>query len=192
MTALPSRVERGLYLLAAATLAYVVLASVLIPRVDPGREVDAVVVLSAGVNEDGLLDRPGRPRLLAGLDYASQHGIRTIITTRVLRRKPPFINSDADQRHIVDSVHAAVYWVQAPNLINSTREEAQATLALQRGHRVAVVTSRFHTRRACATFEKVGFEVVCVSSGWNPWWKIPIYAVYESAGLIKYRFKGWI
>jgi uncharacterized SAM-binding protein YcdF (DUF218 family) len=163
-----------------------------VPRLDRESPVDAVVVLSSGVLKNGSLDTPGRRRLLTGEAYAKRYGAPALITTHVRRRKPPYLTSDLPQHLLIDSAGLSAIWRHSSQPVRSTHDEAETVAQLEPGKHIAVVTSRFHTRRACATFEKVGFEVTCVSSGWNPWWEIPYLALYEGAALIKYRLKGWI
>jgi uncharacterized SAM-binding protein YcdF (DUF218 family) len=69
--------------------------------------------------------------------------------------------------------------------------------------RIAVVTSPLHTRRACATFEAVGFQVLCVpaalrGSGLDPQ-SIPEDRfrgfrlwLYETFATNSYKRRGWI
>jgi uncharacterized SAM-binding protein YcdF (DUF218 family) len=77
-------------------------------------------------------------------------------------------------------------------------------LAAPKGwRRLVVITSPIHTRRACATFEKVGFTVVCRASpdrtvsietlltgeerlrAFGAW-------LYEALGWREYRLRGWV
>ena len=79
-----------------------------------------------------------------------------------------------------------------------------ARLLLPAGARsIALVTSPMHTRRACATFERAGFRVHCVSSGEglavtrHPVTSLDRLAafreyVYERLGMVEYRAKGWL
>jgi uncharacterized SAM-binding protein YcdF (DUF218 family) len=116
-----------------------------------------------------------------------------LFTTRVQRDKPPRVISDSGQRVIIDSAGLHERWVILDGLAINTRDEAQRTLHTAPSTAIAVVTSSLHTRRACATFEHVGFTVTCVSSGPEvPWWKAPYFVLYESAALLKYRLRGWI
>jgi uncharacterized SAM-binding protein YcdF (DUF218 family) len=66
-----------------------------------------------------------------------------------------------------------------------------------------VVTSPFHSRRACAVFEKVGFAVAClpadsrdlpVSRIITPKDRLRAFQlwIYEVAGDIRYRQRGWL
>ena len=66
-----------------------------------------------------------------------------------------------------------------------------------------VVTAPLHTRRACATFVRVGFKVSCApcrEQEYNVWHprtsrdrlEASRQYLYERLGMVKYRFKGWI
>ena len=68
---------------------------------------------------------------------------------------------------------------------------------------MAVVTSPSHSRRACGTFEKAGLRVTCVPAEsrevsfetlTTPGDRIEAFQlwVYELAGTINYRVKGWL
>ena len=79
-----------------------------------------------------------------------------------------------------------------------------AALARRNGwSRIVLVTSPFHSRRACATFEKTGIKVSCVPSDSRD---IAVRSltgsenrllafgmlIYEIAGTIRYRQAGWL
>jgi len=92
-----------------------------------------------------------------------------------------------------------------PLTVPSTYGEAVATLAFVRTspvHRLIVVTSPYHTRRALATFRsvlkgtgvQVGIAPATATSEARPrqWWMTPYdryYVVYEWAAMIYYAFK---
>ncbi len=170
------------------------------------RPIQAIVVLSGGINTDGYLRAQALDRALTGLSLLRRGVANTVIVSRE-RWGPPGrgVTSDADQRRLLSLLH------QPPRLlivdsVFSTRDEAVRMRKLARTlgiDNVAVVTSPLHTYRACATFEKVGFSVTCVPSdsrdvalsslrlatdrvrAFQLW-------LYEVAGLAKYRFSGWI
>ena len=115
------------------------------------------------------------------------------------------VSDSADLQDITAmlAVPATIIFVDS---IFTTRTEAlqMRSIAQQHGWRtLAVVTSPMHTRRACATFEAVGFKVICVpaavrGSGLDPnstpedrlrafraW-------LYERFATDSYRKRGWI
>jgi uncharacterized SAM-binding protein YcdF (DUF218 family) len=172
----------------------------------PSAPLDAVVVLSSSVNRDGVLDVGGTQRLLSGLAVLRRNHTRLLITTRVEDRGAGrTVTSDADQRALIQlGADTSAWRIAAP--AHTTHDEALRTaelLAPASSRSIAVVTSPLHTRRACATFEAVGFQVVCIPSDER---RYAVYSLsgpaerfdaffdwlYEQLGMIKYRTRGWI
>jgi uncharacterized SAM-binding protein YcdF (DUF218 family) len=173
----------------------------------PAGPADAIVVLSASVTGDGDLSPAGADRLIAGLALYRAGVAPTVVLSRVVnpgwRRRRHF--SDEDQHRLMSMMNVA------PNVVilapvGTTRAEAlRAREWADRSgwKRIVLVTSPVHTRRACATFEGVGFEVTCVPSrdrttavsdqqtagdrvrAFGQW-------VYEAIGWRVYRARGWI
>jgi uncharacterized SAM-binding protein YcdF (DUF218 family) len=177
-------------------------------RSDPvgARPIQAVVVLSGGITDDGHVRQPVVDRMLSGLSLIR----RGIASTLVVSREraggaEDAVTSDADQQRIVALLERPVRLLIIDSVF-STRDEAIRTRALARSLEItsiAVVTSPMHTYRACATFEKVGFSVTCVPSESR---RVALRALrgvsdrvlafqgclYEWAGLAKYRLMRWI
>lgn len=135
-------------------------------RRDPlGTRVDAVVVLGTGITPDGLMRSETLDRLLSGVQLTVSGAAATMIISREERKFGGKVVSDsADQNALLTLVTppAAVIFNDS---VTSTRTEALRAFEIARARgikTVAVVTSPLHTRRACATFEAVGFRVVCV------------------------------
>lgn len=172
----------------------------------PAEHFDAVVVLSSSVSADSILDPAATERLLSGLEFMRHHDVGVLVTTRpAVSRGNLRAVSDADQRALITSFGDTARWREvAP--VRTTREEALRTAALlapASTRTIAVVTSPLHTRRACGTFEGVGFHVVCVPATERLY---PVYAfdgvrgrllatadwIYERLGMIEYRARGWV
>jgi uncharacterized SAM-binding protein YcdF (DUF218 family) len=167
--------------------------------------VQAIVVLSGGITADGYLQGSGLERLLTGASLVRRGVADTLILSRErVGRGASQVTSDADQQRIL-ALLAPPPRVLVVDSVHSTRDEAvhMAALARTRGlTRVAVVTSPLHTRRACATFAKVGFRVTCVASDSRDvaLQRLPLVdrvrafrlALYELAALTLYRARGWI
>jgi uncharacterized SAM-binding protein YcdF (DUF218 family) len=172
----------------------------------PSSPLDAVVVLSSSVNRDGVLDVSGTERLLSGLAVWRRNHARLLITTRVEDRGGGrTVTSDADQRALIQLGGDISAWhIASP--AHTTHDEALRTaelLAPASSRSIAVVTSPLHTRRACATFEALGFHVACIPSDER---RYAVYALsgsgerfdaffdwlYEQLGMIKYRMRGWV
>ena len=171
-----------------------------------GAGVQAIVVLSAGVTADGYLSEAGLDRLLTGALLLR----RGVADTLILSRERPGprgsqVTSAADQERVLSVAAPPTAAVLVADSVHSTHDEAVRMAALARAHgitRVAVVTSPLHTRRACATFAKVGFRVSCVASESRDvaFHRLPLadrvrafrLSLYELAALALYRARGWI
>ena len=125
---------------------------------------DAVIVLSGEVSDEGRVTGSTMERLISGVQNA-----RTMkITAMALSATAPAFgddkpSSEPDQRALV-SLMAPELQLQFVHNVFSTRDEAVAFTALAKArgwHRVLLVTSPMHSRRACATFEKLGLAVEC-------------------------------
>lgn len=175
-------------------------------RSDPlPRSADAIVVLSAGVTGDGYLSQEGLDRTLKGVELAASGVAPLVVFTLEEKGSGAKVyNATGDQRRIAKL--AGVSNVIFTGSVKSTHGEALEVLkmATARGwSRVVLVTSPFHTKRACATFEKLGIKVSCTpSDSRGIAVKRLVYArdrlgafamlLYETAGTIWYGQRGWI
>jgi uncharacterized SAM-binding protein YcdF (DUF218 family) len=168
---------------------------------------DAVMVLSAGVNDDGTISSTAMDRLLKGMELVN----RGVAPFLVLSREAYIINghyvsSKEDQERIVSLSTGALSKLVVAGITHSTRDEAMRARDLARARgwkRIIVVTSPLHTRRACATFEDAGVVISCTASNtrafaigalWSPTDRVRAFEVwlYELAGSLRYRQLGWI
>jgi len=172
----------------------------------PAERLDAVIVLSSSVNADSLLDPVAVERLLTGLALFRDNGARLLVTTRsAVSESDRRLESDTDRRRLIDLAADTGRW-HAVGPVSSTRDEAVRTAALLlplEQKRVAVVTSPLHTRRACRTFEKVGFQVTCVPADERLYTVYTFNSsttrlratadwLYEEMAMLKYRLHGWM
>lgn len=171
----------------------------------PPLALDAIVVLSGGITADGVVGADGTERLLSALQLNRATGTPNIVTTRVRHPARLEVSSDADQRRIIALAAPGVRHFIVSDVF-STRDEALRVRDLareQRWARVAVVTSPAHSRRACGTFEKAGLRVTCVPAQSRevafktlstPGDRVEAFRlwIYEMAGTINYRLKGWL
>jgi uncharacterized SAM-binding protein YcdF (DUF218 family) len=182
------------------------LAAPLVRRDPMPDRVDAIASLSAGLTSDGLMRSQTLDRLLSALLLARSGKAGALMVSeerRVYGGRQ--ISDSADLQRIVESVAAPVEIILVDSIF-TTRTEAlrMRELAVTRGwNTIAVVTSPLHSRRACATFETVGFKVVCAPAAsrdytvpeprWPAdrlhtfrWW------LYETFAAATYRSNGWI
>lgn len=167
--------------------------------------VDAIAVLSAGLTPDGMMRSATLDRLLTGLELVKSGLARTLVVSRESGSFGGKVVSDsADQHRILALAQVSVPVVFVDSVL-TTRTEALRMRAIARTRgwsTVAVVTSPMHTRRACATFEAVGFKVVCVpadaresglyegSSGADRLRAFQSW-LYETFASSSYRRRGW-
>jgi uncharacterized SAM-binding protein YcdF (DUF218 family) len=174
-------------------------------RDDPPGPADAIVVLSATLKSDGHLDPDGVERLLTGLELFQTQAAPRLFTTAVDVKFPNGVRvSTADQRRLIQLTGATSAWTSLTGVFTTRDEALQAATELPTGaHTVIVVTSPMHTRRACATFEAVGFKVICKAAAehhyvtWHPLVasdRLEAFSayLYERLGMIKYRSNGWL
>ena len=175
-------------------------------RTDPlPASADAVVVLSGGVTADGYLSQQGVDRTLKGVTLVEQGVAPVILFTRENRKSRGVRSTNAaDQLRFA---HAArLNRIMTTRPVKSTRDEALAVaqIARYRGwKRVVLVTSPFHSRRACMTFERAGLTVSCIPGDARdvalkrlvyPRDRILAFGLwlYETAGTLRYRQMGWM
>jgi uncharacterized SAM-binding protein YcdF (DUF218 family) len=148
-----------------------------------------VIALGAGMRDDSTLTYASATRLETAIAYARAHDA-SIVTTRVFGNTSSA--SVRAQRALIASGGLADRWIALPNNVTNTRDEAMAMhMVIPDTQPVAVVTSPLHTRRACATFERVGYRVTCLASAQYEWWRLPYAVAYESAAYVKYKARGW-
>jgi uncharacterized SAM-binding protein YcdF (DUF218 family) len=168
--------------------------------------VDAVVVLGAGVTADGMMKHETLDRLLGGTGLLS-HGVAAVMF--VSREQRSFgsrtVSDSADQARVLGMTNVAPR-VAFTDSVLTTRTEALRTkrLIASRGVRtIALVTSPLHSRRSCATFEAVGFRVLCApaptrESGLDPnsnaedRMRAFRSLLYETFATATYKSNGWI
>ena len=165
--------------------------------------VDAILVLLGGVNAAGTLAPEATDRLLTGLDlHKHQAAADFAITRQTVTRQHHTVSSATDQQWLINLVDERVH-VWHVDGVRTTHDEVEKLFRLgqRRGWKhVVVVTSPWHTRRACAVFERVGFQVMCLPSrssdvaGDTPHERIALFRLWlhETAGWWVYRWRGWV
>jgi uncharacterized SAM-binding protein YcdF (DUF218 family) len=148
-----------------------------------------VIALGAGMEDDSTLTSTSAARLETAIAYARANNA-SIVTTRIYGDRGE--GSARPQRNIISAAGLADRWIALPNRVATTRDEALAMhMVVADSQPIAVVTSPLHTRRACATFERVGYDVMCIAAAQYDWWLLPYFAVYETAAFVEYKLRGW-
>lgn len=168
--------------------------------------VDAIVVLSGSITEEGLLTAQVLERLLTGLTEVRRLGVSTMaLSVTETGNKGSRVSSETDQRRLLATLAPSVT-VHFVYNVHSTRDEAMQFRALSNTFgwkRVAVVTSPMHSRRACRTMEMAELVVTCVpaepreyslKSLKGPSARISVFRdlLYETLATLQYRTRGWI
>jgi uncharacterized SAM-binding protein YcdF (DUF218 family) len=196
----------GILALICIAVAYTPLVSVvghpLIRRDSIPARVDAIAVLSAGFTSDGMMRRETLERLLSGITLA-RGGLAPVML--VSMERATWGSDSADLQSVISLIGAGTRTILVDS-VTTTRTEALRMKAIARANgwqTLAVVTSPLHTRRACATFEAVGFRVVCVPATVRGSGLIPGSIaedrlrdfrswLYETFATDSYRRRGWI
>lgn len=171
-----------------------------------GQRFDAIVVLSAGLTRDGVLNPAGSERLLHGVTLFGRGAAPVIVTTRIRRAaRGDTLTSDQGQARLLALAGGSVDW-RIVDSVATTRDEARQVAALATASgwsRVVVVTSPLHTRRACAAFRGAGLAIACsaapstehpVTAPLSPGdrWRVLSPLLHEVIGWWWYRVRGWV
>ena len=203
-------IAAGVIVLVCLVMAYTPLVGTIarpLIRRDPiPARVDAIAVLSAGLTAEGLMRGETLDRLLSGLALARRGLAPAVLVSRERRTfHGKQVTDSADLQEIASLIGATTSIIFVDSVF-TTRTEALRMLAIARRNNwrtLAVVTSPTHTRRACATFETVGFRVVCVpasvrgsglSGGRSADDRLSTFRswLYETFATDSYRRRGWI
>lgn len=190
-----------LWLVAAYTPLSARLAAGLV-RADPLRPAEGVLVLSSRLQRHGEPTPESASRLLRGLELLADGQASCLVLTEKpapLARYEPLARGFMQRFGLKQELLTV-------GPVETTRDEAVAAARLcrERGwKRLLVVTSPTHTRRACATVEAEGIEVVCVPAVETrfdletldrPRDRMTLFGqvLHERAGYWVYLRRGWI
>jgi uncharacterized SAM-binding protein YcdF (DUF218 family) len=162
---------------------------------------DAVLVLSSRLQKDGELTPPAMSRLVHGLELLGQGLAPRIVLSELAPPAPSYAAAARTLMAHLGSPHE----LESLGPVHRTRDEAMqvADLCRRQGwHRLLVVTSPSHSRRACAAVEREGVEVICspaaetefdVENLNRPPERLRSFraSLHEWLGLWLYRRRGW-
>jgi uncharacterized SAM-binding protein YcdF (DUF218 family) len=171
-------------------------------RSDPPARADAVYVFASSIQKDRELSAVALARVLHGVELVA-HGDAAALVLFDLTPPQPSYREAAEGLVARLGVRGEVV---VAGRASNTREEAVGLAALcrERGwKRVLVVTSPYHSRRACAAVEHAGIETICSPSTETLFdvenlersaerRRAFSSAIHEWVGLWVYRRRGWI
>ncbi len=171
-------------------------------RRDAPREADAVFVFGSRLQADGEPTSEAMSRLLEAVDLVAQRRTRVLVVSELM---PPSRLYAPIARAWTERL-APGCQVLAVGPVRNTHDEAVAVARLFREkgwRRVLAVSSPLHTRRAAASLEREGLEVVSVPAIETrydvetldrPGERRAAFSgsLHERLGLLVYRRRGWI
>jgi len=171
-------------------------------RRDPPSAADVVFVHASSIYPTGELSSTAMSRILHGVELVAEHQASAVALSDLKGPYPSYVGAT---KAMMENLGIAAE-VQTVGTNLNTREEALslARLCNERGwKRVLVVTSPYHTRRACAAVEHEGLSVVCSPSAETNFdikglarsdgrRRAFSAALHERIGLFVYGWRGWL
>ncbi|MFA6588629.1 MAG: YdcF family protein [Patescibacteria group bacterium] len=131
---------------------------------DPLQKADAIVVLGGGVDaKTGEMSFKTRERVLSGAQIFNEHLAPKIVVTGGRVGRNPFAEAPTMAELLQQNgvpAQAIIQEAQAEN----TWENAQQTLTIAQDQgwtKIIILTSDFHTYRACKFFRELGGNIIC-------------------------------
>jgi len=171
-------------------------------RRDPPAPADVVFVTASSIHANGELTSIAMSRLLHGLELVAEHQAPALVLSDL---KGPYPSYTGAAKPLLERFGIVTELLTAgPN--ENTRDEALslARICRERGwQRVIVVTSPYHSRRACGAVEHEGLSVVCspsIETNYNlkgldrsdARRRAFSAAIHERIGLWLYAWRGWL
>ena len=132
-------------------------------RRDPPAPADAVFVTASGIHPTGELTSIAMARLMHGIELVAERQAPALVLSDLKSPSPSYAGA---AKSLMEHLGvASELQTVGPN--ENTRDEALslARICRERGwKRVIVVTSPYHSRRACAAVEHEGISVACSPS----------------------------
>ena len=163
---------------------------------------DAVFVNASGIHPTGELTSPAMSRLVHGIELVAERQAPALVLSDL---KAPYPSYALAAKALMENLGIAGELHTVGGNAN-TRDEvlSLARLCRERGwKRVIVVTSPYHSRRACAAVEHEGISVMCSPSVETAFDLNGLVrsderrrafskAVHERIGLLVYWWRGWL
>jgi len=165
------------------------------------RPADAVVVLGAGIGEDGVLSQDSLRRAVQGILLWRSHQAPVLVFSGPSLEQSPI---EAEVRAtMAKAFGVAPEAIVTETTAKTTREEALrigAELRPRQARRILLVTDSMHMRRAQGLFEAAGFEVLPASAdsisgkARSPEGRLQLlrWVLGETVARVYYRLAGYL
>ncbi|KKW01968.1 MAG: hypothetical protein A2898_00970 [Candidatus Kerfeldbacteria bacterium RIFCSPLOWO2_01_FULL_48_11] len=127
---------------------------------------DIIIVLGSGLARDGSLNKNGKERVIQASWFLQSGFAHTLLMSGGLVKKTLFYESEQMANYAVE-LGMPFESVTIEKMSTSTEENARyAKIIMQENgwQSALLVTSRFHSRRACGVFRKHTIAVSCVAA----------------------------
>jgi uncharacterized SAM-binding protein YcdF (DUF218 family) len=191
-----------IWLVAAFTPLAGFLATGLVRRDSPATA-DAVFVAASSIQQSGELTATSMSRLVHGIELIAGQQAPALVLSDLKSPHPSYAGAAKTLlEHL--GLTTELLTISGPN--ENTHDEAVSLARSYRERewkRVIVVTSPYHSRRACAAVEHEGLSVVCSPSAETRYDLRDLAGsggrrlafsdvLHERIGLLVYRWRGWI
>lgn len=169
---------------------------------EPVRQADGIIVLGGGLRRDGMLGQIGRERVLQGAMLWADEYAPTILMSGGLVQGTTYYEAE-EMAAFAAGLGVPYEQVYIEKQSTSTEENARLSkpLIIHAGWESALlVTSAYHTRRACQVFRKQRIPVTCIAADRDIIPRVsPLDRLSEFKNIIReygatlyYTYKGYI
>lgn len=161
---------------------------------------DVVIVLGGGLKKDGSVGPIVQQRIQKGVELAKVPFAPAILMSGGPVKGKKFIESEEMLTFTEKSeklLGIALFWEPFSTSTHENAVYSKYKMAEQHWNTALLVTSEFHSKRACAVFRKLSFSVTCiaapekVSSSWERL-KLTKSIWREYGATIYYKLLGYI
>ncbi|MFH1235792.1 MAG: YdcF family protein [Parcubacteria group bacterium] len=166
------------------------------------RNADIIIVLGSGLARDGSLNKNGKEQVIQASSFLRSGFAHTLLMSGGLVKKVSFYESEQMANYAV-GLGIPFESVVIEKTSTSTEENAHYTKIMMQENSwqsALLVTSRYHSKRACGVFRKHGMVVSCVITDSDLVSRIsPVDRLNEFRSIIReygatvyYKLKGYI
>ncbi|MFH1367067.1 MAG: YdcF family protein [Patescibacteria group bacterium] len=169
---------------------------------DPLEKRGVIIILGGGIKKDGRLAKQTAERTQEGLALSQEGYAGEILLAGGQAKNRSWPESDKMKEYALSLGNSGENIIKE-SASKNTYENAVNSLAIMSDHGfkdALVVTSPYHTRRACLIFKKLGTEITCQPvrnefiSPLNFWEKLHYFKglIREYGAIVYFKIKGYI